>query len=148
MPEFILSTHNRKKAVELAQSVMSSLDELVAWRVVIEPVAVERTLQQNRYLNGVAYKMISEVTGYERQEIHEYFLGLFFGWREKKVPRKPSNPKGVESVPVRTTTVDETGKRRVLSTEDFWKYVEFLQRFAAEKLHLVIPDPDPALRRT
>jgi hypothetical protein len=148
MPEFILSTHNRKKAVELAQSVMASLDELVAWRVVIEPVQVDRTLQQNRYLNGVAYKMISEATGYERQEIHEYFLGLFFGWRQKKVPRKPSNPKGVESVPVRTTTTNEVGKRQVLSTEDFWKYVEFLQRFAAEKMHMVIPDPDPSLRRS
>lgn len=147
MPEFILPTHNRAKAIELAQKVMLSLDELVAWRVVIEPVQIERTLQQNRYLNGIAYKMIGEVTGYERAEIHEYFLGLFFGWRQKKVPRKPSNPRGLESVPVRTTTTDETGKRQVLSTEDFWKYVEFLQRFAAERLHIVIPDPDPALRR-
>lgn len=148
MPEFILYTHNRSKAIELAQKVMLSLDELVAWKVVIEPVQIERTLQQNRYLNGIAYKMIGEVTGYERAEIHEYFLGLFFGWRQKKVPRKPSNPRGLESVPVRTTTTDETGKRQVLSTEDFWKYVEFLQRFAAERLHLVIPDPDPSLRTT
>lgn len=148
MPEFIIGTVNRAKAVELATTVLESLDELVAWRVVIEPVVVERTLQQNRYLNGVAYKMISEVTGYERAEIHEYFLGLHFGWRDKKVPRKPSCPTGKESVPVRTTTTDETGKRSVLSAEEFWKYVEFLQRFAAQKLHIIIPDPDPALRRT
>ena len=148
MPEFILSTHNREKALQLAHAVLASLDELVAWKVVVEPVQVDRTIQQNRYLNGVAYKMIGEVTGYERAEIHEYFLGLFFGWRDKKVPRKPSNPKGLESIPVRTTTTDETGKRQVLSTEDFWRYVEFLQRFAAEKLHMVIPDPDPALRNT
>jgi hypothetical protein len=148
MPEFILSTHNREKALQLAHTVLASLDELVAWRVVVEPVKIDRTLQQNRYLNGVAYKMIGEVTGYERAEIHEYFLGLFFGWRQKKVPRKPSNPRGLESVPVRTTTTDESGKRALLSTEDFWKYVEFLQRFAAERLHLVIPDPDPSLRTT
>lgn len=147
MPEFILPTHNRERALELAQSVLASLDELVAWQVTIEPVQVERTLQQNKYLNGVAYKMIGEKTGYERDEIHEYFLGLFFGWKEKKVPRKPSNPQGKESVPVRTTTTNEKGKRAVLSTEEFWHYVEFLQRFAAEKLQLVIPDPDPALRR-
>lgn len=147
MPEFILGTHNREKAVKLGASVLASLDELVAWKVTIEPVIAERTIQQNRYLNGVAYKMIGEKTGYERNEIHEYFLGLFFGWREKKVPRKPSNPKGIESVPIRSTTTNENGKRSVLSTEDFWKYVEFLQRFAAEKLHMVIPDPDPSLRR-
>ncbi len=148
MPEFILGTHNRAKAVQLATTLLSSLDELVAWKVTVEPVQIDRTIQQNRYLNGVAYKMIREVTGYERAEIHEYFLGLFFGWREKKVPRKPSNPKGVESVPVRTTTTNESGKRALLSTEDFWKYVEFLQRFAAQRLQLVIPDPDPALRTT
>jgi hypothetical protein len=147
MPEFIMGTVNREKAVRLATSVLASLDELVAWKVTIEPVIAERTIQQNRYLNGVAYKLIGEHTGYERNEIHEYFLGLFFGWTEKKVPRKPSNPKGVESVPIRTTTTNEEGKRSLLSTEEFWEYVEFLQRFAAEKLQMVIPDPDPALRR-
>jgi hypothetical protein len=147
MSQFILPTHNRDKALQLAHAVLASLDEAVAWQVTVEPVKVDRTIQQNRYLNGVAYKMIGEVTGYERDEIHEYFLGLFFGWRQKKVPRKPSNPRGVESVPVRTTTTDETGQRSVLSTEDFWKYVEFLQRFAAERLRIIIPDPDPALRR-
>jgi hypothetical protein len=147
MPEFIIGTHNREKAIKLASTVLESLDELVAWQVTIEPVIAERTLQQNKYLNGVAYKMIGEKTGYERNEIHEYFLGLFFGWTEKKVPRKPSNPKGVEAVPIRTTTKNEKGKRSLLSTEEFWQYVEFLQRFAAEKLYMVIPDPDPALRQ-
>ena len=96
MPSFLLPTHNREKAHPISFNTgrMASLDELVAWRVVIEPVQIDRTLQQNRYLNGVAYKMISEVTGYERQEIHEYAsLRLFFGWRQKKVPRKPSNPR-------------------------------------------------------
>lgn len=148
MPSFILGTVNREKALQLAHTVLSSLDDSTAWRVVIEPVQVDRTLQQNRYLNGVAYRMIGELTGYERDEIHEYFLGLFFGWRQKKVPRKPSNPRGVESIPIRTTTVNELGKRQLLSTEEFWKYVEFLQRFAAERLHIVIPDPDPALRKS
>lgn len=146
MPAFILSTHNRERALTLAHTVLRSLDERVAWQVTVEPVKVTRTIQQNRYLNGVAYKAIGERTGYEREELHEYFLGLFFGWRTKKVPRKPSNPKGEESVPIRSTTKNEDGKREVLSTEDFWKYVEFLQRFAAEKLHIIIPDPDPALR--
>jgi hypothetical protein len=146
MPEFILGTVNREKALQLAHLVLTSLDELVAWRVVIEPVVYERTSQQNRYLHGVAYKMISDHTGYEREELHEYFLGTHFGWKTQRVPRKPSNPKGEESRPIRTTTTNETGQRSVLSTKEFWEYVEFLQRFAAQKLQLVIPDPDPSLR--
>lgn len=148
MPSFILGTVNREKALQLAHTVLASLDDSTAWRVVVEPVQVDRTLQQNRYLNGVAYRMIGDLTGYERDEIHEYFLGLFFGWKQKKVPRKPSNPRGLESIPVRTTTKNESGKRQLLSTEEFWKYVEFLQRFADERLHIIIPDPDPSLRTT
>jgi hypothetical protein len=147
MPEFILPTHTRKRSLELAQTVMESLDELVAWRVTIEPVTHPRTTRQNRYLNGTPYKLITERTGYERNELHEYFLGEFYGWKTKRVPRKPSCPTGLESIPIRTTTTNEAGKRNVLSGEDFWKYVEYLQRFGAEKLGIIIPDPDPSLRR-
>ena len=147
MPEFILPTLNRMRALELAQTVLGSLDELVAWQVTIEPVKDDRTNQQNKYLNGIAYKIISEYTGYERNEIHEAFLGRYFGWKIKRVPKKPSNPKGEESKPIRTTTTNEAGKRDMLSTKDFWEYVEFLQRFAAERFQLVIPDPDPSLRK-
>jgi hypothetical protein len=146
MSEFILPTHGRERALQLAHQILAGLDATRAWQVTIEPVKVTRTIQQNRYLNGVAYKLISDKTGYERDEIHEYFLGLFFGWKTKRVPRKPSNPKGEESVPVRSTTTNESGEHDVLSTEDFWKYVEFLQRFAAQKLQLIIPDPDPMSR--
>lgn len=143
MPEFILPTHNRTRALELAKTVLGSLDELVAWRVTAEPVRYTRSILQNNYLWGVANKMISEKTGYELEEIHEYLLGAYFGWRKKRVPKKPSNPKGWESVPRRTTTIDEHGKRKVLTTVQFSEYVEFVQRFAAQKLGLIIPDPDP-----
>lgn len=146
MPEFILGTVNREKAIQLAHTVLKSLDGLVAWRVSIDPVSDDRTNQQNRYLNGVAYKMISEHTGYERNEIHEAFLGRYFGWKTQRVPRTPTNPKGEKSRPIRTTTTNEAGKRQLLTTKEFWEYVEFLQRFAAERFQFVIPDPDPSLR--
>ena len=146
MSQFILSTLNREKSLQLAHLVLASLDELVAWQVTAEPVIIPRTSQQNRYLHGVVYKMISDHTGYEREELHEYFLGTHFGWKAQRVPKKPSCPQGQESRPIRTTTTNEAGKRAVLSTKEFWEYVEFLQRFAAQKLQLIIPDPDPPLR--
>lgn len=144
MTSFILPTHNRERALKLAHTVLASLDELAAWRVTIEPVRYTRSIAQNNYLWGVPNKMISDMTGYELEEVHEYLLGAYFGWREKRVPKKPSNPKGLESVPRRTTTTNEQGKRNVLTTIQFCEYVEFVQRFAAQKLGLVIPDPDPA----
>jgi len=147
MPEFILPTHNREKALRLGQTVLSSLDELVAWRVTIEPLKASRTLSQNAYLWGVCYPPMSERSGYEAAELHEYLLGEFYGWVDKRVPKKPSNPRGQESVPRRTTTTNEHGKRSVLSTKEFAEYVDFVQRFAAEKLMLVIPDPDSKLVR-
>jgi hypothetical protein len=145
MPEFILPKGSRERAMPLAHTVLAGLDELVAWRVTIEPIKSSRTLSQNAYLFGVCYPAMSERSGYETAELHEYLLGEFYGWVDKRVPKKPSNPRGKESVPRRTTTRNEKGKRAVLSTKEFADYVEFVQRFAAEKLMLVIPDPDAGL---
>ena len=145
MPEFILPIHDREKAIQLAHTVLNGLDELVAWRVTVEPVKETRTLSQNAYLWGVCYPLMSERSGYEVAELHEYLLGEFYGWVEKRVPKKPSNPKGTESVPRRTTTKNEAGERAVLSTKEFADFVDFVQRIAAEKMMLVIPSPDEHL---
>lgn len=144
MPKFVLPRGDRKRALPLATEVLAGLDELVAWNVTIEPVKHERSASQNAYLWAVPNKMISDATGYEVEEVHEYLCGQHFGWKDKRVPKTPRNPSGVESVPIRTTTTDERGKRNVLTTTQFSDYVDFVQRFAAKKLGLVIPDPDPA----
>jgi hypothetical protein len=143
-PTFILPKGKRDRALELGARALASLTEDKAWRVTAEPVKNERSDSQNAYLWAVPNKMISEATGYEVEEVHEYLLGRHFGWKDKRVPKTPRNPEGLESVPVRTTTRDENGKRSVLSTQQFSDYVDFVQRFAATKLQLVIPDPDPA----
>lgn len=149
MPEFVLPRGSRKRALPLAVSVLEGLDELVAWKVTAEPIRNVRSASQNAYLWAVPNKMISEATGYEIEEVHEYLCGQHWGWKDKKVPKTPRNPSGIESVPIRTTTRNEQGKRCVLTTTQFVDFVDFVQRFAAKKLGLVVPDPDPAymLRR-
>lgn len=142
MPEFILPKGSRKRTLGLAQSILETLPQDRAFRVTIEEVKSERTSAQNAYLFGVCYPPISEATGYEKDELHTYFLGTHFGWKDKKVPKTPRNREGVESVPVRTTTTDEHGKRSVLPIMAFCDYVAFVQRFAAVKLGIVIPDPE------
>lgn len=132
--------------VELAQLAIANLDPDEAWKITAEPVKATRSNSFNAYLWAVPYKLISEATGYEVEELHEYFLGRHFGWVDKKVPKTPRNPSGVESVPVRTTTTDQHGKRSVLTHDEFAEYVAFIQRFAAIRLNLVIPDPDPMHR--
>lgn len=96
----------------------------------------DRTLDENSYLWGVPYKMLSEHTGYEVEEISEYLCGAYFGWVEKKLPGGR-----VREVPRRTTTKDENGERDVLKFDDFWKYVRWIQR-VGDNQGIRIPDPD------
>lgn len=114
------------------------------WRIEIEEAKCERSLQQNKYLFGVAYTLISDKTGYEKDDLHTYLLGLHFGTRLKRVPRSKYNPQGLMEVPVRTTTTDANGRRSVLGRMEFSEYVDFVKRFAAEKCQIFVPDPNPA----
>jgi hypothetical protein len=86
--------------------------------------------------------MISDAIGYESEEVSEFLCGTYFGWKEKRVPKKPGCLDGIESVPIRTTTNGADGRRSVLGKLAFAEYVAFVQRFGASK-GVVIPDPDP-----
>lgn len=120
---------------------LTALPDTKAWRIEVKQVQSERSQAQNNYLNGVAYKILGDAIGYERDDVSEFLCGTYWGWKEKRVPKKPSCPTGIESVPRRTTTTDEAGNRSVLSKLEFADYVAFVQRFAASKgIH--IPDPD------
>lgn len=136
----------REKAIQRIAAFLSLLDIGKDWEITIALKKRCRSSAQNNYLWGVAYKILSDQTGFESEEIAEYMLGRYFGWHEKKVPKKPSNPTGFESVPIRSTTRDAEGKRCVLSTLEFSEYVAYIQRFAAHK-GWVIPDPDPEYAR-
>lgn len=123
---------------ELVKAV-NELPKGKSWMVEVKAYRDDRSSKQCRYLNGVAYKLLGEATGYDRDDISEYLCGQYFGWKDKRKPGKQ-----VVQVPVRTTTTDENGERHVLSTTEFSDYVAFVQRFAAEHgIH--IPDPDEAL---
>lgn len=122
---------------------LESLEESKAWRVSVEEVKSERSLQQNKYLFGVAYKLLSEATGVEKHELHAEFLKMVFGSRLKRV--KTLRGWREEEVPVRTTTTDEQGRRSVLGKVAFSEFVAFIQRYAAQEANVYIPDPDPTL---
>lgn len=97
-----------------------------------QPYKRTRTNEQNALLFGVVYPPIAAAMGYEVADVHEYMLGRHFGWVDRKVPKTPRNPEGFESVPFRTTTRDEHGKRNVLTTAEFSRFVETVDRIAAQ----------------
>jgi len=115
---------------------LSSLATDKEFKVSIGLVRKERSVDQNKALYGVAYKALSEFTGYRALELHDHFLRAYFGEVEFEVM-------GIKHVrPRRTTTTDEEGNRQVLSTIEFADYYRFLQQQGAE-LGCWVPDPDP-----
>jgi hypothetical protein len=90
-----------------------------------------RSNDQNAMLWAM-YEPIAEHMGYDRDDIHEWFCGRFFGWKDIKVPKTPRNPEGLTSVPVRSTTRDENGKRSVIDTTTFSRFVDMVDRVAAQ----------------
>jgi hypothetical protein len=101
----------------------------------------ERTHPQNAYLFGVCYPAIGDVMGYTVDDLHEWVCGTFFGWVDRKCPKTPRNPEGIESVPFRTTTRDENGKRDVMDAEAFGRLLETVVFPAAAKCGAYIPEP-------
>lgn len=140
MNEFFLHKGDRTWPGVMASvlKIVSELSEAKSWVITIATFRKTRSVLQCRYLNGVAYRMIGEATGYERDDISEYLCGEYFGWREKRLPGKRTR-----QIPVRTTTTNELGRRSVLAMTPWLEYVEWVRRFASTKLGLFIPDPDP-----
>ena len=84
-----------------------------------------RSIQQNKYLWGVVYGMVSEETGHSDEEIHEIFKVLFLS--------KYVEIAGKEMRITRSTTE--------LDTKEFDEYCESIRMWCAQNLGLSIPEP-------
>lgn len=120
---------NRDAMLKRITSFLDLLPQDKAWEVIVRPFRKTRSNLQNRALWGIAYKLLSEHTGHEPDELHEYFLGEFWGWEvkeffglKKRVPKRRSHD---------------------MKTTEFTDYYAFVQRKASELLGVYIPDPDP-----
>jgi hypothetical protein len=78
-----------------------------------------RTLSQNRLLWGVVYATLSEWSGHEPEELHEYFKELFLGQSCKELPSG-------ERMMVRASTSS-------LDVEAFSEYIDKVYRWAAHR---------------
>lgn len=148
MTAFYLHNSDSTRASILANCLafLAQLPDSKSWVVEIRKYVKTRTLAQNAYLFGVGYPLLSEAKGYTVDEIHEWMCGTFFGWVDEKCPKTPQNPNGLRSKPFRTTTRDENGKRDVIGREPFGRFVDTMQRIAAQA-GVFIPDPEPELIR-
>lgn len=83
-----------------------------------------RSSAQNRYLHGVAYKAISETTGYTTEEVHEICKAKFLA----------------HTIHIGEEDMDIPKSTTKLTTDEFSEYVEAIKRWAAETLDCYIPD--------
>lgn len=97
-----------------------------------KPSKKSRSNEQNHLLFGVIYPPIAEAMGYDLGDVHEWFCGRMWGWRDIKVPKTPRNPEGLASVPLRSTTRDENGKRNVIDAQTFARFIDMVDRVAAQ----------------
>ena len=102
--QLILPKGDRTEALLRLSVLFNQLDRAKAWWWT-EAAQARAPDAQNQALFGVAYKVLSDETGYTKDELHEAFCRKFFGTRESIVFGVP-----VRS-PQRTTTRDENGKR-------------------------------------
>jgi hypothetical protein len=119
----------RRTRAQQVATFLAGLSTEKAWELVVRPFKNTRSNQQNRALWGLAYKLLSEHTGHEPEELHEYFLGEFGGWeiknilgQKKRVPKMRSHK---------------------MTTLEFADFFAFIQRRSAETVGVFIPDPDP-----
>lgn len=142
MKPTVLPPTNREPMIAGLAKMLTTIFPGKPVRVTVEIAQPDKTPQQNKYLWAVPYKLLTGATGMEAEELHEWNCGREWGWKDRKCPRKPSNPEGVESVPIRTTTRDENGEANKCSAEAMVNLWERAQRLGAT-FGLVIPDPDP-----
>lgn len=107
--------------------------------IIIERQHATRSIAQNRMYFGVYCAVLSEHTGYSKEEVHEVLKAKFL---PKKLALADEHGEVKEEFIVGTTTTR-------LTKIQFGEYLEKIQQWAAEELGVVIPDPphDPLRER-
>lgn len=92
-------------------------------------ISTLRSTPQNRYYWGVVVEILSEHIGFSPEEMHEILKHKFLNPFEKM---------GYKIYPNTTQ----------LTTVEFKNYIEKIQRWAAQELQCVIPDPNEEANKT
>lgn len=85
-----------------------------------------RSNEQNRYYWGVVVELISEHTGYTKDEVHEILKALFLS--------RPIEIGGKEVLISKSTAS--------LNTKEMEEYLEGIRVWAVDKVGLSIPEPE------
>ena len=93
------------------------------WTVSVEKVRQTRSISQNRMYWGYILPMIAMETGYETDELHEFFKTKF-----------ASEIKDILGVNV------DVGSTKNMDTKDFTNYIDQVKAYCLKELGLHIPE--------
>ena len=93
--------------------------------VIIKEYKPKRSNQLNQYYWGVVVKIISNYTGYTKEETHELLKQTFL---KKKVL-------------IEDTWYDTTDSTTKLNNKEMLEFIEEVKQWAAQTLYVYIPDP-------
>lgn len=122
----LMAGASRSPSLEGISRFLGDLPEGKRYVIRIRERQRRRTISQNKYLWGVVYEVLRQETGQSREDWHEYFLGEYFGWRDVKMFGR--------------TVIKPRRRSSRLSSKEFWDYVSYVHRKAAEN-GIYIPDP-------
>lgn len=97
----------------------------------------KRTPEAQGYLWGVCYPLMSDASGYEKEEIHYAMCCKYFGVKVVEVMGQRFER------PVRTTSTNEEGEAEWLGSHGFAEFTDFVIREAANWYDVSIPPPTP-----
>ena len=117
--------------------LIASLHKEFAVEVEIKRHAKKRSPEANAYLWGVCYPLLSDASGYEKEELHYVMCCKFFGTKVVEVMGERYER------PVRTTTTNEDGELEWLDSATFAQFVDFVIREGALWYDVAIPPPSP-----
>lgn len=128
-----LRIHNRRLFDEAVRTYLRD-----GWEVELEITRLRatRSQKQNGYYFGVVLAMLSEYTGHSVDTLHDLLKVKFLSRTEVVLD---ANGDVLDKIILGTST-------RRLKTVEFARYVDDIRQWAALKLHLDIPDPDPSWR--
>ena len=127
-----LHLHNRRAFDEMVATLRDG------WEVEIDihRLRATRSRKQDKYYFGLVLKNLSEHTGISRDTLHEMMKVKFLSRSEVVLD---ANGDVIEQIVLGRSI-------RPLKTDVFARYVDEIRQWAAEKLGLNIPDPDPSWR--
>ena len=85
-----------------------------------------RSLNLNSYYWAVVVKLLSEETGYDKDEMHEVLKSMFLRTRYQ----------------IKGVWVDGTKSTTKLSNKEMGEFIEEVKRFASTTLGVYVPDPN------